>query len=50
MFAKTLRDSRLAIIIVAGLLGARLLSCGVAFGEVFPTLEARADLATDSPR
>ena len=45
VYAKTLRDSRLAIIIVGGLLGALLLSSGVGFGEAYSTLESRADLA-----
>jgi putative exporter of polyketide antibiotics len=45
VYAKTLRDSRLAVIIVGGLLGALLLSSGVGFGEAYATLESRADLA-----
>jgi ABC-2 type transport system permease protein len=45
IYAKTLRDSRLAIIIVGGLLGALLLSSGVGFGEAYATVESRADLA-----
>ena len=45
VYAKTLRDSRLAFIIVGGLLGALLLSSGVGFGEAYATLESRADLA-----
>ncbi|MFI5292507.1 MAG: ABC transporter permease subunit [Candidatus Limnocylindrales bacterium] len=45
VYAKTLRDSRLAILIVGGLLGALLLSSGVGFGEAYATLESRADLA-----
>ncbi len=45
VYAKTLRDSRLAVIIVGGLMGAFLLSSGVAFGEAYATPESRADLA-----
>jgi ABC-2 type transport system permease protein len=45
VYAKTLRDSRLAIIIVGGLMGAFLLSSGVGFGEAYATAESRADLA-----
>jgi ABC-2 type transport system permease protein len=45
VYAKTLRDSRLAFLIVAGLLGALLLSGGAAFGEAYATPESRAALA-----
>ena len=41
---KTLRDSRLAVIIVCGLIGAFLLSSGVAFGEAYTTVESRLEL------
>ena len=46
VYAKTLRDSRLAFLIVDGLLGALLLSGGAAFGEAYSTPASRADLAT----
>lgn len=45
VYAKTLRDSRLTFIIVAGLLGGLLLSGGAAFGEAYATVESRAALA-----
>ena len=44
VYGKTLRDSRLAVIIVAGLVGAFLLSGGAAFGEAYNTPESRRDL------
>ena len=45
VYAKALRDSRLAIIIVAGLLAGLMLSSGAAFGEAYSTAASRADLA-----
>lgn len=45
VYAKTFRDSRLAVIIVSGLVAAMLLSSGVAFGEAYGTVESRAELA-----
>jgi ABC-2 type transport system permease protein len=45
VYAKTLRDSRLSFLIVAGLLGGLLLSGGAAFGEAYATPESRAALA-----
>ena len=45
VYAKTLRDSRLSFLIVAGLLGGVLLSGGAAFGEAYATPESRAALA-----
>ncbi|MBI3745190.1 MAG: hypothetical protein HY264_01435 [Chloroflexi bacterium] len=45
VYAKTLRDSRLAVIIVAGMLAAFLLSGGAAFGEAYNTVKSRIDLA-----
>jgi ABC-2 type transport system permease protein len=44
VYAKTLRDSRLALIIVAGLIGIFLLSSGIAFGEAYTTIESRLEL------
>ncbi len=44
VYAKTLRDSRLAVIIVCGLIGAFLLSSGIAFGEAYTTVESRLEL------
>jgi len=44
VFAKTLRDSRLAVIIVAGLVAMLLLSSGVAFGEAYATPQSRLEL------
>jgi polyether ionophore transport system permease protein len=46
VYAKTLRDSRLAVIIVSGLLGIFLISGGAAFGEAYSTPASRADLVT----
>jgi ABC-2 type transport system permease protein len=46
LYAKTLRDSRLAFLIVAGLLGAFLLAGAAAFGQAYSTPESRADLAS----
>ncbi len=46
VYGKTLRDSRLAIIIVGGILAAVLLSSGAAFGEAYNTAESRKELAT----
>ena len=45
VYAKGLRDSRLAVIIVAGLIAAFLLSSGIAFGDAYATPESRAELA-----
>jgi ABC-2 type transport system permease protein len=45
VYAKTLRDSRLAVIIVGGMMGAFLLSGGAAFGQAYNTLQSRQDLA-----
>jgi len=44
VFAKTLRDSRLAILIVGGLLAILLLSSGAAFGEAYSTAQSRQEL------
>ena len=45
VYAKTMRDSRLSFLIVAGLLASLLLSSGAAFGEAYATPESRAALA-----
>src|SRR5918994_1717951 len=45
VYAKTLRDSRLAVIIVAGMVGLLLVSGAAAFGQAYSTLESRAELA-----
>jgi ABC-2 type transport system permease protein len=44
VYAKSLRDSRLAVIIVSGLVGAFLLSGGAAFGEAYTTPQSRQEL------
>ncbi len=44
IYGKTMRDSRLAFIIAAGLLGGMSLVIGAAIGTVFPTPETRHDL------
>lgn len=45
VYAKTLRDSRLAVVIVGGLVAVMLISAGVSFGQAYATAESRADLA-----
>jgi ABC-2 type transport system permease protein len=45
VYAKSLRDSRLAFIIVAGLLGGLMLVAGAGVGSVYGTAGARHDLA-----
>jgi ABC-2 type transport system permease protein len=52
IYAKSVRDSRLAFIIVAGVLGGMMLVAGAGVGSVYSTLESRADivrLATEIP-
>ena len=44
VYAKTLRDSRLAFIIAAGLLGGLALFMGAAISTVFPTPESRTEI------
>jgi polyether ionophore transport system permease protein len=44
IYGKTIRDSRLAFIIAAGMLGGLSLVLGAAIGTVFPTPETRHDL------
>lgn len=44
IYGKTMRDSRLAFIIAAGLFGGLTLVMGAAVGQVFPTPEARKAL------
>lgn len=44
IYGKTVRDSRLAFIIAAGLLGGLSLVMGAAIGTVFPTPEARSEV------
>ena len=45
VYAKTLRDSRLAFLIVAGILGGLMLVAGAGVGRVYATVGARHDLA-----
>lgn len=45
VYAKTFRESRLAVLIVSGMVTAMLLSSGVAFGEAYATVGSRAELA-----
>jgi ABC-2 type transport system permease protein len=45
IYAKTIRDSRLAFIIVAGLLGGIMVAGCAAFGEAYATPASRVDLA-----
>ena len=52
IYAKSVRDSRLTFIIVAGLLGGMMLVAGAGVGTVYSTPESRADivrLATEIP-
>jgi ABC-2 type transport system permease protein len=44
IYGKTIRDSRLAFIIAAGLFGSLPLALGAAIGTVFPTPEARLEV------
>jgi ABC-2 type transport system permease protein len=44
LYAKTLRDSRLALLIVGGMLALFLISGGVAFGQAYSTAASRAEL------
>jgi polyether ionophore transport system permease protein len=44
IYAKTIRDSRLAFIIAAGLLGGLTLALGAAIPSVFPTAAARLEI------
>ena len=46
VYAKTLRDSRLAVIIVGGLVGIMLIVTGVSFGQAYATEQSRQELAT----
>jgi hypothetical protein len=44
VYAKTIRDSRLAFLIVAGLLGGIMLAGCTAFGSAYATAQSRVDL------
>lgn len=44
IFGKTIRDSRLAFIIAAGMLGGLALVMGAAIATIFPTLQSRLDV------
>jgi ABC-2 type transport system permease protein len=46
IYAKTIRDSRLAFLIVAGLLGGIMLAGDIAFGTAYSTAQSRVDLKT----
>jgi ABC-2 type transport system permease protein len=46
VYAKTLRDSRLAVLILCGLIGGMFLATGAAFGGAYSTVESRRELAT----
>jgi ABC-2 type transport system permease protein len=46
VYAKTLRDSRLAVLIICGLTGGMFLATGAAFGSAYATVESRHELAT----
>src|ERR1700690_3796291 len=46
IYGKTIRDSRLAFIIAAGLLGGITLALGAAIGTVFPTPASRLEVNT----
>ena len=44
IYGKTVRDSRLAFIIAAGLLGGMALVMGTAVSSVFPTVQSRLEV------
>jgi ABC-2 type transport system permease protein len=44
VYAKTLRDSRLAVLIIGGLVALLLISSGATFGGAYPTQQARQEL------
>lgn len=44
IYGKTIRDSRLAFIIAAGILAGMMLAAGAAMKDTFPTQEARAEV------
>ncbi len=44
IYGKTIRDSRLAFIIAAGVLGGMMLVAGAAVGGIFPTAESRQEV------
>jgi putative exporter of polyketide antibiotics len=44
IYGKTIRDSRLAFIIAAGVLGGMMIAAGAAVGSVFPTPESRQEV------
>ena len=43
VYAKTLRDSRIAIIVLAAILGLMLLATGADYGQAYATTQSRAD-------
>ncbi len=45
IYGKTLRDSRLAFIIMTGLISGLMLAVGAAWGTAYATVEARAEIA-----
>ncbi len=45
VYAKTLHDSRLSFIIMAGMLGGLMLAGGAQYGEAYTTAQSRADFA-----
>ena len=45
VYAKGLRDSRLAVLIMCGLIGGMFLATGAAFGSAYATAESRKELA-----
>src|SRR5262249_59988380 len=45
VYAKTLRDSRLTFMVIAGLLGGLMLVAGAGVGSVYATAESRRELA-----
>lgn len=44
IYGKTIRDSRLAFIIVTGVLGGMMLAAGAAVGQMFPTPASRTEI------
>ena len=46
IYAKTMRDSRLAFIVAAGLMGGMMLAVSAAITKAYPTAESRVELSS----
>ena len=49
IYGKTIRDSRLAFLIMSGLIAGFMFAIGEAFGTAYSTVEARVETPTSSP-